>query len=190
MTTPMPDAAPGPWRCPRCEADRAAEDGFCGRCGAPRPLAAPGTAEAGTDKDHKGQFPLARALALNGIILAAVLVAFLLGRSNGAPTSIAFEPRSWRCDGSERTWVATIPASALDVRLDWLAGGPAGQVLASSTAERVALEPYRQPDGTFRVTRTEPDAPECSLDPGEYTLTIRDAVSNVLIASGVVQLAP
>ena len=147
----MPEAAPGPWRCPRCGADRAAEDSFCGRCGAPRPVVADGPTEDKPGEGVKGHLPLARALALNGLILAAVLVAFLLGRSNGGPTTIAFEPRSWRCDGSERTWVATIPASAPEVRLDWLAGGPAGQVLR--VLDRRAGRPRALPAARRHVPR-------------------------------------
>ncbi len=196
MTTPIGGSFASSWRCPRCDADRVAEDDFCGRCGCRRPVpvadeAAPaGASPAETAATAgKGGFPIARALALNGIILGAVLVAFLLGRGGDGPTTIAFEPTLWRCDGSGRTWVAAIPAKAPDVRLDWLTGGPVGQVLASSTTSRAALEPYRQVDGTFRVTATESDAPECGLDPGSYTLTIRDAASNVLIASGIVDLA-
>ncbi|HYO43457.1 MAG TPA: hypothetical protein VES19_09705 [Candidatus Limnocylindrales bacterium] len=187
MITP-PDVlrAASPWRCPGCEAERAAEDDFCGRCGTRRPVAEPtGDAAAAT-----GRFPLVRALALNGVILGAVLLAFVLGRGDGGPTTIAFEPTLWRCDGSDRAWIAAVPASAPDVRLDWMTGGPAGQVLASSSTNRAALEPYRQPDGTFRVATADPDAPECGLASGVYTLAIRDAASNVLIASGTVELAP
>ena len=62
-------------------------------------------------------------------------------------------------------------------------------MLASTTTTRAALEPYRQADGTFRVSSSGQDAPECGLDPGSYTLTIRDAASNALIASGSIELA-
>lgn len=192
MTTPTGGSSATSWRCPRCDADRAAEDDFCGRCGCRRPVSATEASPTGSSPaatPARGGFPIARALALNGIILGAVLVAFLLGRGDDGPTSIAFEPTLWRCDGSGRTWVAAIPAKAPDVRLDWLTGGPAGQVRASAITSRAALEPYRQADGAFRVTTTESDAPECALDPGTYTLTIRDAASNALLASGTVELA-
>ena len=192
MLTPTGIPPPArPWRCPRCEAARAAEDDFCGRCGARRPAeairdpdAAPGEAAA------NGGFPIVRALALNGIILGAVVVALLLGRSGGGPTTITFEPTTWRCDGSARTWIAAIPESAEDVRLDWMTGGPVGSVRATSTVATLALEPYRQTDGTYRVTTTATDAPECGLDSGPYTLAIRNSASNVLLASGNVELGP
>jgi hypothetical protein len=187
MTTPT-EGTGAPWRCRRCDADRAGEDDFCGRCGARRPVQVPVEPSA-AEAPAKGGFPIVRALALNGIILGAVLVAFLLGRGGEGPGTIAVEPGLWRCDGSPRTWVAGIPAQATEVRLDWLTGGPAGQVHASSTTTRVALEPYREADGSFRVTATGSDAPECGLDPGAYTLTIRDAASNALLASGTVELA-
>jgi hypothetical protein len=63
-------------------------------------------------------------------------------------------------------------------------------VRASSTTTRAALEPYLTPDGTFRVTTTETTDPECALDAGAYTMALRDAVSNALLASGDVELAP
>jgi len=131
-----------------------------------------------------------RALALNGIIIGTVLVALLLGRGGDGPTTIEFAPGLWRCDGTERSWTAAIPAEALDIRLDWMTGGPAGEVRASSMTNRNVLEPYRQPDGTFRVVTAAADAPECGLAPGTYTLAIRDAASNALLASGTVELAP
>lgn len=188
MTTPSDSTAATHWRCPRCEAERAAEDDFCGRCGARRPIL-DATGARTDEAPAKGGFPVVRALVLNGVILAAVLVAVVLGRGDGGPTTIAFEPSLWRCDGSERTWIAAIPAEDPDLRLDWLAEGPAGQVLASSTTTRAALEPYRQADGTFRVSSSEPEAPECGLLPGSYTLTIRDSASNALVASGTVEIA-
>ena len=53
-----------------------------------------------------------------------------------------------------------------------------------------ALEPYRQADGAFRVSTSATDGPECGLPPGLYTMAIRDATSNALLASGDVELAP
>jgi hypothetical protein len=189
MTTP---AALEPWRCPRCDADRAAEDDFCGRCGARRPRAeaAPATVEvAGQPAGRDGGFPVKRALVLNGIILGAVLLAVAFS-SNGRPGTIAFQPAEWRCDGTERAWTAPIPAQASEVRIEWRDGGPEGEVRASSTTTRAALEPYLTLDGSFRVTTTDTTAPECGLDAGEYTMTVRDALSNGLLASGTVVLAP
>jgi hypothetical protein len=186
-----------PWRCPRCDADRAAVDDFCGRCGARRPRAdtvptgvdgAPGEASGGAP-ERDGRFPVRRALVLNGIILGAVLLAVAFS-SNGRPGTIAFQPAEWRCDGTERAWTAPIPAQASEVRIEWRDGGPEGEVRASSTTTRAALEPYLTLDGSFRVTTTDTTAPECGLDAGEYTMTVRDALSNGLLASGTVVLAP
>jgi hypothetical protein len=44
-------------------------------------------------------------------------------------------------------------------------------------------------DGSFRVSTADPMAPECSLAPGTWTLAIRDASDNALLASGDVVLA-
>jgi hypothetical protein len=189
MTTP---AVLEPWRCPRCDADRAAEDDFCGRCGArrPRPDAAPTAVEAAPQRPERdGGFPVKRALILNGIILGAVLVAVVFG-SNGGPGTITFQPAAWRCDGTERAWTAPIPARALEIRIEWRDGGPEGELRAGSTTTRAALEPYATLDGTFHVTTTETTAPECGLDAGDYTMALRDAASNALLASGAVELAP
>ena len=190
MTTP---AVLQPWCCPRCDADRAAEDDFCGRCGARRPrtdttpAAVEGVPE-GTPGRGSG-FPVKRALILNGIVLGAVLVAVALG-SNGGPGTVTFQPAAWRCDGTERAWTAPIPARALEIRIEWRDGGPEGELRASSTTTRAALEPFLTTDGTFRVTTTETAAPECGLDAGDYTMALRDAASNALLASGSVELAP
>jgi hypothetical protein len=189
MTTP---AVPEPWRCPRCDAERAAEDDFCGRCGArrPRSAAAPAAVEAATQPAERGGgFPVRRALILNGIILGAVIVALVFG-SHGGPGTVTFQPAAWRCDGTERAWTAPIPARATEVRVEWRDGGSEGEVRASATTTRAALEPYLTPDGTFHVTTTDTTAPECTLDAGEYTMTLRDAASNALLASGTVELAP
>jgi hypothetical protein len=109
---------------------------------------------------------------------------------NGGPTAITFDPASWRCDGTERAWLASIPAKHADLRLDWRTGGPVGDVRATATTTRLALEPYLTADGSFRVFTSETDAPECSLAPGPYTMTIRDAVSGALVAAGDVVLGP
>ncbi len=189
MTTP---AVLDPWRCPRCDADRAAEDDFCGRCGARRPRSDAPAASVGAAPqrpERDGGFPVKRALILNGIILGAVLAAVVFG-SNGGPGAITFQPAAWRCDGSERVWTAPIPARAPEIRIEWRVGGPEGEVRASSTTTRATLEPYLTPDGTFRVTTTDTTAPECGLEPGDYTMTLRDADSNALLASGTVELAP
>jgi hypothetical protein len=188
------EPAVGPWRCPRCDADRAAEDTFCGRCGARRAAATtPGTGhEPGADgaaRDRPAAFPIRRALILNGIIVAAVVLAVVFS-GNGGPGMILFEPATWRCDGTERTWAARLADAAPDLRIEWLAGGPAGTVLASSTTTRAELEPYLQADGTLRVTTTAVDAPECGLGPGTYTMAVRDAAGNALLAAGDVELAP
>jgi hypothetical protein len=182
-----------PWRCSRCEADRAADDDFCGRCGARRPkpvteAAVPAGAESPAANARKGSFPVARALILNGLILGAVLIAVVFGRGGG-PTKIVFEPSAWRCDGTERAWVATIPAKALGVKIEWRTGGPEGEIRATTTTPRSALDRYLAADGAFRVGTTSQDAPECALDPGRYTLALRDAASNALLASGDVELA-
>ena len=189
MTTP---AVLDPWRCPRCDADRAAEDDFCGRCGARRP--GPDTTSASVEAaphrpERDGGFPVKRALILNGIILVAVLAAVAFS-SNGGPGSITFQPAAWRCDGTERAWTAPIPARAPEIRIEWRVGGPEGAVRASSTTTRATLEPYLTPDGTFRVTTTDATAPECALDAGRYTMAVRDAASNALLASGDVELTP
>ncbi len=183
-----------PWRCPVCGSQRTADDDFCGRCGSPRPVpdeTGTGSQESVPPEDAaKGRFPVMRALVLNGIVIGAVILVFLLGRRDGGPTTVTFVPGLWRCDGTERAWIASVPASAIDVRLDWMTGGPAGEVHATSTTSRIALEAYRQADGTFRVSSTDTDAPECGLDAGTYTLAIRDAASNALLASGTVEMAP
>jgi hypothetical protein len=189
MTTPT---VPDPWRCPRCDADRAAEDDFCGRCGARRPGLDTGSAsvEAAPHRPERdGGFPVKRALILNGIILVAVLAAVAFS-SNGGPGGITFQPAAWRCDGTERAWTAPIPARAPEIRIEWRVGGPEGAVRASSTTTRATLEPYLTPDGAFRVTTTDATAPECALDAGRYTMAVRDAASNALLASGDVELAP
>jgi hypothetical protein len=183
----------GSWRCPRCDADRAPEDDFCGRCGARRPGPQPaadgepgGTAPA---RDRPAGFPVRRALILNGIIVAAVVLAVLLG-GNGGPGAVRFEPAAWRCDGTERAWIAQVPATAQDLRIEWLTGGPAGEVRTSSTVPRVELEAYRQADAAFRVTSTATDDPACGLVPGVYTMAVRDAANGALLASGDVELLP
>jgi hypothetical protein len=189
MTTP---AVLEPWRCPRCDADRAAEDDFCGRCGArrPRPDATSASVEAAPQRTERdGGFPVKRALILNGIILVAVLAAVVFS-SNGGPGTITFDPVAWRCDGTERAWTAPVPARALEIRIEWRDGGPEGELRASSTTTRAALEPYGTPEGTFHVTTTETTAPECGLETGEYTMALRDAASNALLASGTVALVP
>lgn len=189
------------WRCPRCDADRAGADTFCGRCGARRPrqeasadqarsiAGLPLGVETTPPEDRPRSFPVRRALILNGVILGAVLLAVIFGRGGG-PTAIAFEPPTWRCDGLERTWVATIPAAHSDLRIDWRIGGPVGDARATETITRLALEPYLTSDGSFHVFTSDPDAPECGLDPGPYTMTIRDASSGALVASGDVTLEP
>ena len=102
---------------------------------------------------------------------------------------IRFEPATWRCDGTERSWIATIPARATDLRIEWRTGGPVGEIRASTETERSALERFAVADGSFRVTSSEATAPECALAPGTWTLAIRDASDNALLASGNVELA-
>jgi hypothetical protein len=179
--------APGPWTCPRCDSERAAEDDFCGRCGAPRPTLTPAGGETPGARQRDG-FPVARALILNGVIVVAVVLAVVLG-GNGGPGIVRFEPATWRCDGTERAWIATIPARATDLRIEWRTGGPVGEVRASTGTPREALERYATADGSFRVTTSESTAPECALAPGTWTLAIRDASDNALLASGDVVLA-
>jgi hypothetical protein len=133
-------------------------------------------------------FPVARALILNGVIVGAVILAVVLG-GNGGPGVIRFEPATWRCDGTERAWIATIPARATDLRIEWRTGGPVGDVRASVDTPRAALEPFATADGSFRVTTSEPTAPECGLVPGTWTLAVRDASDNALLASGDVVVA-
>lgn len=191
---PGPAPVPGSWRCPRCDADRAAEDAFCGRCGARRPSAQVPvtTGDLATDgaTGRPAPFPVRRALILNGIILVAVVAAVVLGSGGGSPGAVRFEPAAWRCDGTERAWISQLPARSPDLRIEWLTGGPAGVAQASSTITRLELEPYRQADGAFRVSTSATDGPECGLPPGLYTMAIRDATSNALLASGDVELAP
>ena len=139
--------------------------------------------------DRSRGFPVARALVLNGVILGAVVLAVVLG-SEGGPTSVVFDPAAWRCDGSERAWIATIPARHTDLRIDWRTGGPVGDVRATESVTRLALEPYITGDGSMRVFTDEMDAPECGLEPGIYTMTVRDAASGALVASGDVTLEP
>ncbi len=131
---------------------------------------------------------MARALILNGVIVAAVVIAVVLG-GNGGPGVIRFEPAIWRCDGTERTWTATIPARATDLRIEWRTGGPVGELRVSTEVARLVLERFATADGSFRVTSSEPTAPECALAPGTWTLAIRDASDNALLASGDVELA-
>lgn len=175
----------GPWRCPRCGSERDAADAFCGRCATRRPAAA--AAAVGVEKGRSSNFPVRRALILNGIILSTVVVAVLFSRNEG-PGAIVFEPGRWLCDGSERAWVAAIPATHEDLLIEWRSGGPEGALRTGSTASRTALEAYRQADGAFRVTTTETAEPECRLPPDRYTLVLRDATSNVLVATGDVEL--
>jgi hypothetical protein len=145
-------------------------------------------AVAASGKRDGSSFPVARALILNGVIVAAVILAVVLG-GNGGPGVIRFEPATWRCDGSERAWIAAIPAQAADLRIEWRTGGPVGDVRASADTPRAALERFATADGSFRVTTSEPTAPECALTPGTWTLAIRDASDNALLASGDVVLA-
>ena len=184
-----PSPAAGPWTCRRCGAERVAEDDFCGRCGARRTssTAWPATGEAPGTRARDG-FPVARALILNGVIVVAVVIAVILG-GNGGPGVIRFEPTTWRCDGTERAWAATIPARATELRIEWRTGGPAGEIRASVDTQRSALERFATADGSFFVTTSEPTAPECALSPGTWTLAIRDASDNALLASGDVVLA-
>ncbi len=186
-----PSAAPGPWRCPRCGSDRDAADAFCGQCATRRPTSTGPDAEVGADTTagRPAGFPVRRALILNGIVLGAVLIAVMFSRDAG-PGTIAFVPASWRCDGTERAWTAAIPAAHESLAIEWRSGGPEGGIRTRFATTRTALETYRQPDGTFRVAATETDAPECSLPPDRYTMVVRDAVSNALVASGDVELAP
>ena len=187
-----PPTIPEPWRCPRCAAERTADDDFCGRCGARRPrsdAAAASVEGAARRPERDGGFPVKRALILNGIILGAVLAAVVFS-SNGGPGTITFQPAAWRCDGSDRTWTAPIPARALEIRIEWRDGGPEGELRTSSTITRAVLEPYLTPDGSVHVTTTDVTTPECALAAGDYTMALRDAASNALLASGNVELVP
>jgi hypothetical protein len=132
---------------------------------------------------------VARALILNGVILGAVALAVVFG-SGGGPAAIAFDPVPWRCDGSARGWTTTIPAAHPDLQIDWRTGGPVGDVRGTESVTRTSLEPYLAGDGSFHVVTRDRDSPECSLDPGTYTMTIRDAASGALVASGDVELQP
>lgn len=168
---------------------RAAADDFCGRCGGRRTGSAPTpAAAAGPGVDRRDGFPVARALILNGVIVVAVVLAVVLG-ANGGPGVVRFEPPTWRCDGTERAWTATIPARATDLRIEWRTGGPVGEVRASTETGRSSLERFATADGSFRVSSSDPSAAECALAPGTWTLAIRDASDNALLASGEVELA-
>ncbi len=179
----------GPWACPRCGSERTAGDDYCGRCGARRAitLSTPDQTSRAAKRDG---FPVARALILNGVILVAVILAVVLG-GNGGPGVIGFEPSIWRCNGSERTWTAMIPARSTDLLVEWRTNGPVGELRATTETSRQALERFAMADGSFRVTTSEPGAPECGLTPGTWTLAIRDASDNALLAAGdVVLVAP
>lgn len=179
-------ATASPWTCPRCGSARAGDDQFCGRCGQHRRVPPAGPAPAGAQR--RDGVPVVRALILNGVIVAAVILAVVMG-SNGGPATIRFEPATWRCDGTERAWTAMIPARATDLRIEWRTGGPVGELRASTETPRQSLERFATADGSFRVTSSDPTAPECALAPGTWTLAVRDTADNALLASGDVVLA-
>ncbi len=187
MDVVTPSPTPGPWRCPQCGSDRDAADTFCGRCATRRPTNRDVVAGPETPAERPAGFPLRRALILNGIVIGVVVIAVLFSGSGG-PGPIGFEPSRWRCDGTERVWTASIPAEHEDVVIEWRSGGPEGLLRTGTTTSRTRLEAYRQPDGTFRVTTNDPAAPECSLPPDRYTMVVRDAGSNALVALGDVEL--
>jgi hypothetical protein len=178
-----PDPA-GCWTCPGCGADRAADDAFCGRCGARRLSPAAGGSVAAPGHGSS----VRRALVLNGVVVGAVLLAVALG-ANGGPASISFEPATWRCDGTPRVWAASIPERATELRVEWRLGGPEGELVGSTTTTRLALEAFAGADGTLRVPASGSTQPECALAPGTYTMAIRDVAGNALLATGDVVLA-
>jgi hypothetical protein len=134
-------------------------------------------------------FPLKRALILNGILVGAVVGLVLVGRSPTGSAMITFEPGTWRCDGTERAWVADIPGSHANLLVEWRSGGPDGAVRSVSSTTRLALEPFQVPGDPFRVTTSSRTGPECGLPPGTYTLVLRDLDLGVVVASGNVTLA-
>jgi hypothetical protein len=212
MTT-APSIPSGPWRCPGCGSDRDAVDAFCGRCATPRPpggslpvdqspqAGAPAqshhdaqadahpSALGGAERERSSSFPLRRALILNGIVIGAVVGIVLLSRSPAGSPVITFEPLTWRCDGTERAWLADIPASHPNLLVEWRSGGPDGTVRDISSTTRLALEAFQTPGGPFRVTTTSRTSPECGLPAGTYALVLRDLDLGVVVASGDVAIA-
>ena len=63
-----------------------------------------------------------------------------------------------------------------------------GPVVVATPTTRDALERYRQPDGTYRVVSTDPQAPECAQPAGRHGLVIRDLSTGGVVASGPVML--
>lgn len=195
MVTHADDAAleaSPPWTCPACGSERPSSDQFCGACGAAsRPATPRPAAIAPAGQDRAGPSAALRTAILGVVLLGAVAVAVALGGGKQAgPGSVTSEPTPWRCDGSERAWTAAIPASAPELVVELHASGPDGPVVVATPASRDALEPYRQPDGTYRVTSTDPGAPECGVPPGRYVLVVRDAGSGDTVASGEVTIEP
>jgi hypothetical protein len=191
---PASAPAPGPgsgWICATCGSARPASDLFCGVCGAAsRPASA--TRSLGKDPTPPARpatSPLLRSVALGAVLLISVFVAVLVGGGKAqGPGAVTFEPTAWRCDGSERTWTATLPASAPELVLELRDGGTGGRVVVATPTSRDLLAPWRQADGTFRVSSTDPAAPECAQPAGRYGLVIRDTGTGSVVASGEVSI--
>ena len=128
---------------------------------------------------------------LVAVMLIAVVVAVVIGGGQvPGPGVITFEPATWRCDGSERTWSAAIPAAASELVLELRTGGSDGRVVVATPVSRDSLAPYRQEDGTYLVASKDVAAPECAQPPGRYWLVIRDAGTASVVASGELSLEP
>jgi hypothetical protein len=128
---------------------------------------------------------------LSGVLIIAVIIAVLVGHGRQAgPGTITVEPATWRCDGSERAWIAAIPASDPDLVVELRTGGVDGWVVVATPVARDSLEPYRQADGTFRVVSADAAAPECAQPAGRYGLVLRDVATGGTVASGDVSLEP
>lgn len=134
-----------------------------------------------------------RTLILGGILLAGVAIAIVVGR-RPSPVDVApitFQPATWTCDGSERSWIATLPPEVPDLVLQLRSGSATGPVALEWTTSRAALEPSRQLDGSYRVTSKDADAPECGLAAGHYALVVLDAADpKRMVAGGELELQP
>lgn len=181
------------WTCTVCGSARPASDDFCGMCGAsaPRGPVAQVTEAAPDTAPRSATTPLVRMAALGGVLLVAVIVAEVVGGgSKAGPGTITVEPPTWRCDGSERAWTATIPASAPELVVELRSGGADGPVVVATPVARDSLEPYRRADGTYRVASKDPGAPECEQPAGRYALVLRDVSTGGTVASGGLTLEP
>lgn len=130
---------------------------------------------------------------MGGILLGGVAIAIVIGRPPASAdlAPISFQPATWTCDGSERSWIATLPPEVPDLVLQLRSGSATGPVALEWTTSRAALEPSRQLDGSYRVTSKDVDAPECGLAAGHYALVVLDAADpKRMVAGGELELQP